>query len=261
MDDFTSLVIKERNASDPLKPIQSANCLFKFFSKSSHLLSTIKRTALSARYYPENIEYLDIGYKQIAYPMICFCDIAMHNLKEHADFYGPYGIAFSKLWGIQHGIQPIQYINPSSLLRKDFTEAFDFSKHSSDKSLVPDYLLSHMFFIKPIDGQMERNGTNVKRLFTDECEWRYIPNYNKIGLPPLVTEDYKASLETLNKTVEDTPDCWLKFDVNDIKYIIIKTESEIDEYFKAIDEICVDEKAKKKLYTKIIVWDNSKEDF
>lgn len=38
------------------------------------------------------------------------------------DWYGDYGIAFGKEWGMRHNIQPVHYLNEESDLRKDITE-------------------------------------------------------------------------------------------------------------------------------------------
>ena len=116
---------EEKEDGQYLPAKQSANTLFRFFEKPKYLYSALKRSALIPRYYEENVDYLDIGYHQIAYPMICFCDINIHKLEEHMEFYGKYGIAFSKAWGIAKGVQPIQYINNSSVLCQDFKCAFN----------------------------------------------------------------------------------------------------------------------------------------
>ena len=108
--------------------VQSANTLFHFEKKSEYLFSIIEKMAIVPRYCVEDIDYLDIGIEEIAYPMLCFCDINLHKIQEHMNFYGQYGIAFSKQWGISRGIQPIQYVNPNSILRHDFTEAFQDKK-------------------------------------------------------------------------------------------------------------------------------------
>lgn len=64
--------------------------------------------------------------------MKCFCDINLHRINRHLDWYGYYGLAFSKEWGMRNGIQPIQYINPDSALRKDFSFLFSKAMQSED---------------------------------------------------------------------------------------------------------------------------------
>ena len=102
-----------------------ADSLFNFMTELKYLTIIIKTKRISARYCEEDLEYLNIPkLRKIALPMKCFCDINMHKLEQHLEWYGYYGLAFSKEWGIQQGIQPVQYINPSSNLVQDFVEAF-----------------------------------------------------------------------------------------------------------------------------------------
>ena len=100
-----------------------ADTLFTFTPKLDFLIPYIKTRMISPRYCVEDISYLKIRkLKRIAIPMKCFCDINMHRLGVHLDWYGYYGLAFSKEWGMNQGIQPIQYINPNSALRADFEQ-------------------------------------------------------------------------------------------------------------------------------------------
>ena len=117
---------EKRNKHIPSK-IQ-ADTLFTFMTDYEYLLSVLRSQLISPRYCEEDIKYLKIkGIKRSAYPMKCFCDINMHRLEEHLSWYGYYGVAFTKEWGMRNGIQPIQYINPNSALCKDFSQAFSAS--------------------------------------------------------------------------------------------------------------------------------------
>ena len=107
---------------------QSANTIFNFMKKSSYLKEILQKKAIIPRYCKENFEYLNIHNEDIFFPEAfvlqkCFCDIPLHKLTEsfnlnpvgenyqrlstnekkkiknnytHTDFYGEYGIAFSK---------------------------------------------------------------------------------------------------------------------------------------------------------------------
>ena len=247
--------------------IQSANTLFHFFRKRDYLLNSLAKKALFPRYYGENVQYLKIKFQEISYPMLCFCDINIHRLSAHLDMYGKYGIAFSKPWGIEAGIQPIQYINPESALCRDisaaFSEAISKVDKSNEDSKVEDYLLTQMFFIKPIEGTMPRNGAYIKKNFTDECEWRYIPNVEEIDFPQVVIEDDKAAIPKLNKSLQasECSSCWLKFEYPDVKYIILPTWDDFDALCTCFDVNIEDTTIKSKLLSKVIIWDNAREDF
>ena len=111
--------------------------------------------------------------------MKCFCDINLHRLEEHLAWYGYFGLAFTKEWGMKNRIQPIQYINPNSALCRDFSSAFkaalrlDTSKESKEQRYLKDFLLHEMMYYKPYEGNMKNRNTNKfeRKCFTDECEW------------------------------------------------------------------------------------------
>lgn len=241
--------------------VQSANTLFHFEKKSEYLFSIIEKMAIVPRYCVEDIDYLDIGIEEIAYPMLCFCDINLHKIQEHMNFYDQYGIAFSKQWGISRGIQPIQYVNPNSILRHDFTEAFQASMDAPEESAAQNYLQSHMYYLKPIQGTMQRDGKSVLKNFTDECEWRFIPNVSKENLPQAITQAEIFSRSRLNETIAICENCWLKFNAEDIKYIILQTHDEFEKVVAMIAEKALSSKVKSWLMSKILVWPEVKGDF
>ena len=256
-----SLEVKKREEEIYTPPKQSANTLFRFFKKPDYLFDSIEKQAMFPRYYGENIEYLNIGFHQIAYPMICFCDITVHRLEEHMDLYGNYGIAFSKTWGIKKGIQPLQYVNKHSILCQDFSDAFNTSMEEEKEDSATDFLLTQMYYMKPIEGTMPRDGKSIKKNFTDECEWRYIPRVSLIDLPQVVTESDIAAIDVLNRTICENDSAWLKFDFNDIKYIILQTDQDFEKLCEVLDRVVEDDSIRRKLISKLIIWDEAKEDF
>lgn len=256
-----SLSLEKREQEEYTPPKQSANTLFRFFKDSEYLFQALEKKAMIPRYYGENVDYLNIGFHQIAYPMVCFCDITIHRLEEHMEFYGKYGIAFSKFWGINKGIQSMQYVNKHSVLCKDFSCAFNVAIQEERTAAATDFLLTNMFYMKPIEGSMPREGVTITKNFTDECEWRFIPDVALINLPQVVTDNEMASMDVLNKTISQNKKCWLRFDFDDIKYIILQTNKDFEEICEVFDRIIDDEVTKRKLISRIIIWDNAREDF
>lgn len=243
-------------------PKQSANTLFHFIEKLDYLLLALENLSIIPRYCIEPVEYLEIGFNNIAYPMICFCDINLHKIDKHMEFYGGYGIAFSKEWGIAKGIQPIQYLNEYSYLKNDFSKAFNVAIKSEDNNESQNFLLSQMHYFKPIAGDIERNEKTVEKNFTDECEWRFVPTVEVDGLPPILTNPEILEKETLNKSLRYATNTWLKFSVDDIKYLILQNRSDIDEVTSLIfRKKLFDTASMHILLSKIIIWDESREDF
>lgn len=186
-------------------PKVSANSLFRFFKKANYLFESLENSALIPRFYEERIDYLKAGQNKVAYPMVCFCDINMHLLASHVDFYGKYGLAFSKEWGCKNKIQPIHYINPDSPLCDDFSTAFCKAFSQKEDSAISDYLLSHMVYMKPLSGKMLRDGKEENRTFSDEREWRYIPSEtDRAGIPCVIPEERLHMKETWNKAIKKT---------------------------------------------------------
>ena len=108
---------------------------------------------------------------------------------------------------------------------------------------------------------MPREGKNIRKNFTDECEWRYIPNISEIDLPQAVTASDMASIDVLNRTISETASVWLRFRFDDVKYIILQTEQDFGEFCTVLDKVIEEDLIRRKLISKIIIWDKAKEDF
>lgn len=242
-------------------PIQSADTLFHFVKKFEYLLPVINEFAVIPRYCVEDIDYLDIGMRQVAYPMLCFCDINLHKIQEHMSLYGTYGIAFSKKWGIEKGIQPMQYVNTNSPLKKDFSRAFLDALKSENENTAEDYLLSQMYYLKAIQGTMERDKKKIFKNFTDEREWRYIPDVKGSDLPQAVPETEIFSVFTLNEALKESRNCWLQFGAADVKYIILNSDEEFNQIVDVIKSKGLETTLVDRLISKIIVWSDVKGDF
>ncbi len=250
-----------------------ADTLFTFTTELEYLITTIRNKMISPRYCEEDIRYLRIPeIKKMAYPMKCFCDINLHRLNVHLEWYGYYGLAFSKEWGMKNGIQPMQYINPDSALRKDFSSAFSsalnlsMEKETNAQLKMKSFLLHEMMYYKPYEGKIKNRNTGKieNKCFTDECEWRFIPDVTKVGFRQVYYgKDIfnEGNLRDISNSMEGIDEISLKYEYKDIKYIIVKTKTDLktlaDEIvsWKLTDEITY------QLISKIIVWDDSKEDF
>lgn len=266
--------VAESNSHTPSK-IQ-ADTLFTFTSELDFLIPYIENACLYPRYCDENIEYLQIDkLKKIYIPMKCFCDINLHRINCHLDWYGYYGLAFPKEWGMKNGIQPIQYINPESKLRKDFTAVFnqilndDSSTTNELDNMMKSFLLHELMYYKPYEGKI-RNRMSKKeaeyknKCFTDECEWRYIPDlsdteFQQIYYDPNIMN--AGIMNDISNSLTKVPGISLNFDYTDLKYIIIKTTSDFVKLVSVIDNLKIDVNTRNELISKIIIWDKSKEDF
>ncbi len=260
---------KQKHTSSKIQ----ADTLFTFTTELNHIIPIIKNRMVSPRYCNENIRYLKLHeLKNIAYPMKCFCDINIHRLEEHLQWYGYYGLAFSKAWGMEKRIQPIQYINPASNLRKDFSAAFsaalklDTKNESRAQIKMKNFLIHEMMFYKPYQGRIKNRitqKTNTKCL-ADECEWRFIPDVTKVGFEQAYFDKNILNAGVLNKLSDSMfgiPEISLCFNYTDLKYIIVKTKEDFNALSEEVRTLKITESEKLQLISKVIIWDISKEDF
>ena len=262
--------VKEARPTHTPSTIQ-ADTLFTFTRELEFLIPYIKTKMISPRYCIEDISYLKIPkLKKIAFPMKCFCDINMHRLDAHLGWYGYYGLAFTKAWGMSKGIQPIQYINQKSALRDDFTKAFKAAlsnpaKHkNSAQEKMQNFLLHELMYYKPYDGKMENRNTGKTKTkcFTDECEWRFVPDVTIRGFEPALHGDMILNagvLDEISNSMSGIADISLQFEYDDLKYIIVKTKADFEKLVQEISDL--DDTIQHELISKIIIWDISGRDF
>ena len=268
-------------AAEPIKEVHpvhipseiQADTLFTFMKEPEYLHTILMKAMMSPRYCTEDISYLQIdGISRVSIPMKCFCDINLHRLGKHLACYGYYGIAFTKEWGMRKRIQPVQYINPASNLRADYTAAFNYAlktagaSSSDTESRLKGLMLHLLMYLKPYSGKFEnRVERKVEdRCFTDECEWRYVPNLESSDFPPLYFDDALIRIgvpNDISNAMAREPALALSFDYSEVKHLIVPSRDEFRKLTAVIEKLPVDNSVKYDLISKVIVWDEDKGDF
>ena len=178
-----------------------------------------------------------------------------HN-NTHFDVYGSFAIGFAKDWSERNKLQPIHYLNTASSYSCHFKSLIAESLSADD---IPDMLvedvLYRLAFIKPLRGIMQRSferekGKNVTvdiyKNFHDECEWRFVPDSSVItkNLPGNVIADKRIVGQNklrniLNDIVADEKNSclWLRFNFDDIRYLIVPEASDRIELIDTIVDI------------------------
>lgn len=126
------------------------------------------------------------------------------------------------------------------------------------------YPLVQLMYIKPLTGmQKNQNGDVKHKFFTDECEWRYIFDMEKINSEyrQIYTGHNVSNLDLINESLQEISTSTLNFGYNDIKYIIVKTEDDFIEVQQLIEQFDLNQIDKYKLVSKLIIWDESMGDF
>jgi len=242
----------------------SSNSLIHL-TKNKNSLMGILQEEFKIKYCLETIR-TSKGPFTAAVPMVSFCDIPLSEIKNHIKSYGEYGIGLKKVWAKRKGLNPVLYLDSNSTLGGDFLNAAKeilsgkkFSTYTETETAIGDLLR----YMKNYEGELLRDGLTISDYrFSDEREWRYVPNRKvasmAIGLKEYDTVEKKEKANSLLGTLS------LGFEPNDIAYIIIKNESEISEFIQSLE----DAKGKKypfhdvkRLTTRIITTDQILNDF
>lgn len=164
-----------------------------------------------------------------AFPMVCFCDIPLSQVKNHLDSYGYYGIGLSKDWAISRKLNPVLYLEQNSNLIDKLIKQVSQTKDDKGK-FNNDYLNDFIHicsFTKNYEGEIFRKGKKIEDYrFYDEREWRYVPTSEELNAASTVipTKIYLENKADFNDALNNIK---LEFSHFDISYIILKDEKEI----------------------------------
>ena len=299
---------------------QSANTLFHFMGKMDFLKIALKNKCLDARYCIEDISYLGLKLNgepinEIAVLQKCFCDIPLamitkrskikiqeidlkklsekyivnsERYQSHTDFYGEYGIGFSKQWAENKNIQPVQYLASCSQYTKNMSKFLQYLLDAEDISDIEfEDALMRFSFIKPLRGIMNRKlefqrkdgsiekdiDVRVEKNFHDEKEWRFIPKIEDIHTvfpeeyPIIANKDsifqihmdsdylsYRIN-ELAKKKVSSLP-----FECDDIRYLIVPSQIQKHDLMNFIDSLELSKEQKYLLCSKILTLDEIRKD-
>lgn len=163
-------------------------------------------------------------------PMVSFCDIPLSEVKSHISRYGAYGLGLTKEWAERNGLNPVLYLEKNSDLSKSYRTAyFDYcggGKLVKDLDEHEKCIVNILRYIKNYQNDLKRNEIIKNYRFSDEREWRYVPDYNHefsmfVAADEIKNDGQKRALQ------EKLGGITLEFEPNDIRYIIIKNDSEI----------------------------------
>ena len=234
--------------------------------------------------------------------MVCFCDIPLSQIRKHVAVYGQYGIGLTKEWGLGRKVAPVYYLVKDSVSAEAIRRIFAYSdkairvyndfcerareirrkglanKHFDEASSVIDTLcelvarananvLNLVPYIKPYQGIFPRAGEGIINLY-DEREWRYVPSEEALlkrnmcfhVASEIYNDPYK--LQLFNNQLRAY--FKLSFEPQDVKYIIVKTEAEVLQMARRIEEIQTpkyDSNAILELITRVISMERIFHDF
>ena len=253
----------------------SSQTLFQF----TNSLSTIIKIVESRSFWPRYTTQYSWGGYNFAIPVSCFCDIPLSQVMEHVKYYGGYGLGMRKKWATDNGLTPVWYIQPNSSfsnrikygLRKmanseninDFEE-FCLLLFLVKKTIGDDYKIVKIKEPSTSKSNNQFEFEKRTRRFYDEKEWRYvpeIPSYTNF----LELSREKFSKESLDVFNSQTLKYSLRFDYDDISYIIVESEARRKELVKYLvnnsSKLCIKEEHLLILISKILSIEQIANDF
>ena len=208
---------------------------------------------------------------QVSYvPLVSFCDLTITQLSQisrHTDDFGKFGIGLRKEWGEDKGVSPVVYVHNKSQPSKNIYNLITVF-NSKSKSLPEDdfysgirgKLIDFFKFIKPYKGIWQKNKRLERQIkYYDEREWRYSPTSQKFKVFSATKKGNEAIVDRLSKDLKKHK--VLGFTPDDIKFIIIDKQSDIEGFFKVIEKMKITRNKKSELKTKIITFDEIRDDY
>ena len=210
--------------------------LFHFTDKGG--LFSILESTFKVSYAREKIS----GYNQqrdFAVPMVSFCDLRISELNVHMSKYGKYGIGLTKEWANRKGLNPVMYVNKHCPFTNDFIKAIDgiyrhlnlIEDENEFQKLNIDYMnvLNVYRYLKNYEGELIRSDAEIdpNYRFADEREWRFVPPLGSSGFFPFLPISRVRTKRLKAEENNRISNIRLEFEPDDIKYLIIKSESEI----------------------------------
>lgn len=206
------------------------------FTKNSDIVKKILMNGFWPRYCLEDLSWYIYNVGYVAFPIICFCDIPLSRIREHVDFYGEYGIGVTRDWALANSLNPVSYISRTSNYASSVNNLYRNIDSTGEKQYYQgvnndlNMLLSHF---KPLTGKMFISGESFEKEFYQENEWRFVPN--KENMIPWISKTDFENTEHLDKVNAITKEKFsLKLTPKDIKYIFVKTDSDIPEMINFI---------------------------
>ncbi|HAS8438965.1 TPA: DUF3265 domain-containing protein, partial [Vibrio vulnificus] len=237
------------------------------FTNSENALKGILTSDFKVKYCKERVN-LNGTVIEFCAPMVSFCDIPLSKVKDHIFKYGNYGIGLTKEWAERSGLNPVLYMEKHSVLAGNMRdvafEALGDGREVEEWSSHQQQLADIIRYVKNYQDDLKRKDEVLKDYrFSDEREWRWCPPFDDV---PSMMIDTNWYIKEQNKPKYDAQvqGVTLTFEPKDIKYIIIKSDSEISDFIDLLRR----EKGSKYTYddierltTRIITTDQIMSDF
>ncbi len=210
------------------------------FTEEKNSLKGILESNFRIKYCKETIYWRE-SKSEIHVPMVSFCDIPLSQIKDHVQKYGKYGIGMTRAWAVKNGLNPVIYMERESNVAESYRKILShFGKNEmpgSNALMMARCLGDILRYLKNYQGRLEREGVVHEHYrFADEREWRYVPPLDAKCKMLYVGHHFKKK-GVRDQAMASLADLKLEFEPNDIKYIVIKDDSEIHEFLTHLRDV------------------------
>lgn len=250
----------------------SANTLFHFTSIKG-LTGILSSNGFYCQYSDEHFENILPSkslYRFTYIPMTSFCDLTIMQLSNdsvHRKNFGEFGIGLTKEWGIRKGVSPVMYVHKESQQTKRLYRLIkalkDFGiRTKNDETIdnIQQEMIDSFKYIKPYTGNWQKGKRLRKKIiFYNEREWRYSPLLSEHAVLSGIIKENRNEIKKINADLKKS---LIKFEVKDVKFIVIKSKKNIPVVAKAINDMPgISDTQKNELITRIISFEEIREDF
>ncbi len=230
--------------------LKKTSTLFHSTKKYEHLKNILKESGFKASYADEKIESHEVKIL-----MVSFSNVALFEAKSQIN-YGEYALGLTKEWGIKNELEPVIYTYENSITGNTFMENVHISgtiatlyPHTADCRMLLDNSINNLQYLKQYIVK-KRNGKEF--IAYNDREWRYVHKHDKYNslifkdnfLNGNPNPDYKKH----EPFIKPYTNIVLNFDLEDIKFIIIKNKNQK----KTIVAILSKRFSKEKVFNQII---------
>jgi len=221
----------------------SANSIIHYTDKFEKLQNILSDGGFQVNYSLEKVVTRGNKSFSLAIPMVSFCDIPISEYKKHffklknkktLGYYGDYGLGLTKKWAEKNGLNPVLYIESNSFVGTSLRHTVE--RIVKNHYQLPNSLVHFPCYTKNHQGPLERDGKIVDRAyrFYDEREWRYVPLQDQIKGPLFIPgKEYSVEKKYWNDRLRNTQ---LSFDLDDISYIIVDNDKEIEDLLSVLND-------------------------
>ena len=159
--------------------------------------------------------------------MVSFTGNHLRDIIDRKIDYGNYGIAFKNDWVRENKILEVNYINQE---KTDSNKIYKTMLESNIRDLQNRKVFS---YLKNTDGKVTKKNedSTIKVVFTEEKEFRYIPDEHCVSIPIIVwwTDDDYQKIEKRSKPHVKNEKYSLRFNTDNIEFILVNTMNEVSE--------------------------------